>query len=123
MYNIIPIPTRTNEHFFQILDIETPYIAMSKDRTQYVLVTTEMRENCKETISMIVCQPVLTNEDSAPCGVKLFNDLEAIYTDGTKFRTRITNIYRNQYHKLKYTNDWIYTVSEEKLIITCSNLN
>lgn len=132
VYNVIPIPVRRSEGpegIMQILDPEAPYVAITKDRREYAPITSEQMEKCIETNIYRICPSTiqlltnsLDNNSTSPCEVYLFSEPKEIKAEETRCKTRTASLKRSLFHKLRYTNDWIFSVKNDWLIITCVSM-
>lgn len=128
-YNVIPIPVRhldDAEGVMQVLDPETSFIAITKNREEYTPISSEQMSKCIETNIYRICPmtlTILTNNLVAPCEVYLFNEPKEARVEEIKCRMWTAKLKRNLYHKLKYANEWIYSVYNDRLIITCASIS
>jgi hypothetical protein len=111
LYNAIPIPmVRTLNYGNSIntrvsINLDNPYIAITKDRREYTTYTEIQIQTCKETKIYRMChayQPIQENNDLQPCEIDLFNKPHKIPNN---CRSLIITVDRNIYHKLKYQNE------------------
>lgn len=123
MYNLIPIPVnRPNLGYDVILVIENPYIAITKNRKQYITFTEQQKYECKETRLYRICtttQPIQENNETPICEIDLFNKPEMV---SEMCKPKVTFIDRSIYHKLRYQNNWIYVVKGDTLTINCLDI-
>lgn len=128
-YNVIPISVRRPndaEATMQILDPETPFIAITKNRKEYTPISKEQMDKCTETNIYRICPmtlPMLINNLLAPCEVYFFNEPKEGKTEEMKCKIRTASLKKNLFHKLRYTNEWIYSVYYDQLIVTCTSLS
>jgi len=128
LYNAIPIPmVRTLNYGNSIntrvnINPENPYIAITKDRREYTTFTEIQIQTCKETTIYRIChayQPIQENNGLQPCEIDLFNKPHKIPNN---CRSLIITVDRNIYHKLKYQNEWIYSVLNDTIVSSCTDL-
>lgn len=125
IYNVIPVPMKSskeNNTNHIIIKIEYPYLAITKDRKQYTTYTEAQMNLCKETLIYRICpaaQPVQENNGNQPCEVSLFNKPEVI---PLKCEPRVMTMARNIYHKLRYQNAWLFSVINDTITTSCSDL-
>ena len=129
-YSVIPVPFRTlvNEtRDSYLLETESPYVAITKDRSNYVTFTIEQLDKCVDTHKFRICphsQPVQQNNQRSPCEVQLFKEEKLLSTRNQgPCNLRSAYIPRGIYHKLRYSNEWIYTVVADDLVITCASIS
>lgn len=130
LHNIILIPVtipttsreiKVEERNFLILDPETSYIAITKKGKQYILFDENQTSKCTSTKIVRICsthQPVLQNKVIVPYELILFSKPKSM-SQNKKYNLRSATIHRNIFHKLKYSNEWIYTIKDDDLTIIC----
>lgn len=85
----------------------------------------EQMNQCIETKIIRLCstgKPMLISNKDAPCEVHLFIGDAKLHTVDTNGKLRAGSLKRNLYHKLKYSNDWIYSTFHDRIIISRSHI-
>ena len=121
MYNIIPIPIPLNTKTALLIK-QSPFIAITKDRKEYTQFFEGQLKSCTETSMYRICpafQQMSENVRNPPCEVYLFDNPDEIYKE---CRSKMYSINRNIYHKLRYSNTWLYSVSNDTLRISCIDI-
>lgn len=66
---------------------------------------------------------ILVNNLAAPYEVYLFNEPSEANIEEMKCKMRTAHLKRNLFHKLKYTNEWTYSIYYDRLIIACASIS
>jgi hypothetical protein len=123
LYNAIPVPiteVKENKTKKVIISTENPYIAKTKDRRHFTTFTEVQLGTCKDNSIFRVCNPYQQeNNGQQSCEVELFNKPELV---PKTCKPLVTVIDRNIYHKLRYQNEWIYSVINDNLVISCTEI-
>lgn len=129
LFNLLPIPlpivvkNELSLHKNLIIKPEYQYVAISKNRKQYTTFTETQLLKCTETESYTICpefQPVQQESINQPCEVKLFKNPDTLPDN---CEPGVVVIKKNIYHKLKFSNIWLYSTLNDTMTISCSGSN
>lgn len=119
LYKILPIPHRFNKNHSIVLKPEFQYVGITKNRRQFKTFTETQLLSCTETELFNICpefQPIQYESVRQPCEISLFKNPEVLPNN---CEAGVIIITKNIYHKLKYSNTWLYTTINDTLTITC----
>lgn len=123
LYNLLSVPVSMTKEpeKYTIIQPDYPYIAITKDRKHYTTLTNHQLEQCKETTLYRICpmfQPIQENAKDQPCEIELFNQPDSL---PSICELRIMRLHRSIYHKLRYQNKWLYSVIDDKVVVSCKD--
>jgi len=130
LYKILSIPhqvtTRKNGSIDNkqniILKPEYQYVGITKNRRKYTTFSETQLLHCTETEIFTICpefQPVQYESKNQPCEISLFKNPDKL---PQTCEAGIIVLTKNIFHKLNYTNTWIFTTNNETLTIACQKV-
>ncbi|VVC38594.1 Ribonuclease H-like domain,Envelope fusion protein-like [Cinara cedri] len=120
LYNLIPLPVKVNSNpLHMYVNPKMDYLAVSKDYESYISYRARELDKCKQTSDYKLCrgeQIIYNRHEKAICAIKLILGT----TEMPKMcHVRYTTLIENIFHKLKSKNTWVYSVTQEHIVLDC----
>lgn len=122
LYNVLPNPVYLENNRFMFIQPRFKFIAITIDQEYFINLSENDVSLCTDTNRFKICKNFLAKRvvTSNECEINLIS-----YSDITELtdfcKIKYTSFKHGIFHKLMSSNSWIFTVTNQNLVLTCYN--